>query len=491
MKIRMMRLLKNKLWIFSSLIFSACAVGPDYQRPSVNVPVAYKEAATYSGWKVAEPQDEQTRGPWWYAFGDEQLNRLIEEAQGANQDIVLAEARYRQAQALTRSSRAALFPTLSANASSNRSKRSGTAAVVGSGRIINNHAIGLSAAWEVDIWGRIRRQAELSSATEQATAADLAAARLSVQAVVAESYFQLRILDSLQKLLDDTVVVFERSLQLTHNRYAAGVAARNDVVQSETQFKSTQSLAIENRLQRANLEHAIAVLLGRVPAEFSLAPNPYSSEDNTIAAVYLPAIPTSLPSTLLERRPDIAAAERRAAAANAGIGAAKAAFFPTLDITASGGYQSQSFADLITTPARVWAIGPTLAGAIFDAGLRRAQTDAAIANHEASVAQYRQSVLTGFQEVEDSLATLGYLSEQSAVRQDAVRFARESVQQTLNRYKAGTVDYLSVVTVQTTALANEREALTVEGRRLAASVDLVRALGGGWHWSDDKAASVD
>jgi len=484
MKTRMMNSLKNKLWILPGLALVGCAVGPDYQKPHLDVPVAYKEAATYADWKLAEPQDEQVHGPWWQSFGDAELDRLVEEARVANQDIIQAEARYRQAQALTRSAQAAFFPTISANASSNRSKRSASAAVVGSGRIIDNHAIGLSATWEADIWGRIRRQAESAGATEQATAADLESARLSVLATVAQSYFQLRILDTMQKLFDDTVTVFERSLQLTRNRYTAGMVARNDVVQSETQLKSTQSLAIENRMQRANLEHAIAVLLGRAPAGFSLAPNPYFSHDNTIASVFLPFIPPSLPSALLERRPDIAAAERRTAAANADIGVARAAFFPTFDITASGGYQSQRLADLITAPARVWAIGPALAADIFDGGLRRAQTDAAIANYEASVAEYRQSVLTGFHEVEDSLATLGYLREQSVVQHDAVRFARESVQQTLNRYKAGTVDYLSVVTVQATALANEREALAVEGRRLAASIDLVRALGGGWQYSE-------
>lgn len=479
MKKTMTKLPYGRLGLYSALALAGCALGPDYQRPSVTVPASYKQAEAFEGWKVAEPQDERPRGKWWEGYNDPVLSRLVEDSLAANQNVVLAEARYRQAQAFAQTARAALFPTVSANASTNRSKRSGNAAVVGSGRIIDNHAIGLSANWEVDLWGRLRRQRESSLAAEQASAADLEVMRLSVAATVAQHYFQLRILDTMQKLLDDTVAAFAQSLQLTSNRYDAGVAARSDVVQSETLLKSTQSQAIDNRLQRTRLEHAIAVLCGKSPAELSLPAAPYLESGQVISAS-LPEIPSSLPSSLLERRPDVAAAERRVAAANAAIGVAKSAFFPTLEIAASAGYQSQNFTDLISTPTRVWAIGPALAAAIFDGGLRRAQTQAAIADHEASIAIYRQAVLTGFQEVEDSLAALGLLSEQASVQQDAVKFARESVQQTLNRYKAGTIDYLNVVTVQATALNNEREALLVEGQRLVASIDLIRALGGGW-----------
>ncbi len=473
---------------------AGCALGPDYKKPEVNIPSAYKEAQIYAGWKVSEPRDDQPRENWWEAYGDSQLNSLIHDALVANQDIQLAEARYRQAQALAQSSRAALFPVLGANASSTRAKRSGTvSSSPGAGRIIDTHNLSLAASWEVDLWGRIRRQVESGDAGSQATAADLEVAKLSVAAATAQHYFQLRILDTLQKLLDDTSAAFERSLQLTRNRYAVGVASRADVTQSETQFKSTQSLATDNRLKRAQLEHAIATLLGKTPAELSIPASPYVEADgDRFLNISLPGTPPSLPSELLERRPDVAAAERRVAAANASIGVAQAAFFPSLSIGASGGYQSSALSDLVSTPSRIWSIGPLIAASIFDGGLRRAQTDAAIADYDANVAIYRQTVLNAFQEVEDNLAALGLLEEQSGQQQEAVRFARESVQQTLNRYKAGTVDYLSVVTVQTTALSNERSALEVEARRLTASIELVKALGGGWSgMPDSRTVSVE
>ena len=461
-----------------ALALAACAVGPDYQRPEAAVSAAYKEAV---GWKVAEPRDEASRGDWWEIFGDPKLFALIESIDISNQNVLLAEARFRQAQALAAESRAALFPTLDANASITRS-RSPTGVVGGTtaGRIIDNRSVALNSSWEIDLWGRLRRALESSAASAQASAADLAAARLSAQAELASNYFQLRVLDAQKQLLDDTVTAFDKSLELTRNRYAAGVAAKVDVVQAETQQKSTLAQAIDTGVQRAQLEHAIAILVGKPPSEFSIAPVPL--------AVTMPRVPLGLPSELLERRPDVAAAERRAAAANAQIGVAKAAYFPSLTLSASGGFRSASAADLFTTPSRFWSIGPALAQSIFDAGLRRAQTEQAIAAYDATVAQYRQAVLAGFQEVEDNLAALRILEEEAKVQEDAVRAARESVLLTTNQYKAGIVSYINVVTVQTTQLSNERTAVGILGRRLVAAATLVKALGGGWSAAELSAA---
>ncbi len=451
-------------------LLAGCAVGPDYRRPNVEVSAAYKEAA---GWKVAEPQDESDRGNWWEIFGDPQLSALMESVDISNQNVLLAEARFRQARALAAQSRAALFPTLDANASITRS-RSPTGLIGGTtaGRIIDNRSVALNSSWEIDLWGRLRRALESSAASAQASAADLAAARLSAQAELASDYFQLRVLDAQKQLLDDTVTAFGKSLELTRNRYTAGVAAKVDVVQAETQLKSTLAQAIDTGVQRAQLEHAIAILVGKPPSEFSIAPVPL--------AVTMPRVPLGLPSELLERRPDVAAAERRAAAANAQIGVAKAAYFPSLTLSASGGFRSANAADLFTAPSRFWSIGPALAQSIFDAGLRSAQTEQAIAAYDATVAQYRQAVLAGFQEVEDNLAALRILEEEAKVQEDAVRAARESVVLTTNQYKAGIVSYINVVTVQTTQLSNERTAVGILGRRLVAAATLVKALGGGW-----------
>jgi NodT family efflux transporter outer membrane factor (OMF) lipoprotein len=306
----------------------------------------------------------------------------------------------------------------------------------------------------------------------QASAADLEAVRLSAQAELAFNYFQLRALDAQRRLLDDSVAAFQKSLALTRNRYAAGVAGKVDVVQAETQLKSTQAQAIDIGVQRAQLEHAIATLVGKPPAEFALARVPLN--------VAMPPMPMGLPSELLERRPDIAAAERRVAAANAQIGVAEAAFFPSLTLSASAGFQGSSYARWLTAPSRFWSVGPALAQSIFDAGSRRALSDQAIAAYDATAAAYRQTVLGGFQEVEDNLAALHILEQEAGVQQEAVYAARQSLELTLNQYKAGTVSYLNVVTVQTAWLANERTAVGILGRRLTAAVTLVKALGGGW-----------
>jgi len=450
-----------------ALALAACAVGPDYQRPEAVVSAAYKEAV---GWKTAEPRDEASRGDWWEIFGDPQLSALIASIDFSNQNVLLAEARFRQAQAFAAQSRAALFPTLDADASITRSRSAGA--------VSDNRSVALNSSWEIDLWGRLRRALESSAANAQASAADLAAARLSAQAELASNYFQLRVLDAQKQLLGDTVTAFDKSLELTRNRYAAGVAAKVDVVQAETQLKSTLAQSIDTGVQRAQLEHAIAILIGKPPSEFSIAPVPL--------AVTMPRVPLGLPSELLERRPDVAAAERRAAAANAQIGVAKAAYFPSLTLSASGGFRSANAADLFTAPSRFWSIGPALVQSVFDAGLRRAQTEEAIAAYDATVAEYRQAVLAGFQEVEDNLAALRILEEEAKVQDEAVRAARESVVLTTNQYKAGIVSYINVVTVQTTQLSNERTAVGILGRRLVAAATLVKALGGGW----DAAALV-
>jgi len=448
-------------------LLGACASGPEYVRPSVAIPAAYKEAGD---WKIAQPQDTVKRGKWWEIFGDAQLNELAGQIDISNQNVRVAEARFQQARALVQSARAGLFPSVTGRGSVTRSGAGSGATRSGGAATAYNASV--DADWEVDLWGRVRNTVESNAAGAEASAADLEAVRLSAQAELALDYFQLRILDVQRQLLEDSVAAFQKSLDLTRNRYAAGVAGKVDVVQAETQLKSTQAQAIDIGVQRAQLEHAIAILIGRPPAEFALAPISLN--------LAMPAIPLNLPSELLERRPDIAAAERRVAAANAQVGVAKSAFFPALTLSASAGFQNSSLAQWLTMPSRVWAVGPAIAQSIFDAGLRRALTDQAIAVYDANVAAYRQTVLGGFQEVEDNLATLRTLEQEAGVQADAVAAARQSVELTLNQYKAGTVSYLNVVAVQTAQLINERTATSILGRRLTAAVTLVKALGGGW-----------
>jgi NodT family efflux transporter outer membrane factor (OMF) lipoprotein len=429
----------------------------------METPAAYQEAGN---WKVAQPRDIEQGGRWWEIFGDRDLDALVAQIDVSNQNVRIAEAQFRQARALAQSARAGFYPRVSGGVAATRSHSPRA------GGSNTNYELSLDATWEADVWGRVRRTVEAAEAGAQASAADLAAVRLSLQAELAQDYFQLRVLDAQRKLLDDTVRAFERSLELTKNRYAVGVAGKADVVQAEAQLKSTQAQAIDIGVQRAQLEHAIAVLIGRPPAEFTLRPEPLP--------VTMPSIPPGLPSELLERRPDIAAAERRVAAANAQIGVVQSAYFPSLTLSAAGGFQASSLANWLSLPNRFWSLGPALAQTLFDAGLRRALTDQAIAAYDANVAAYRQTVLTGFQEVEDNLAALRILDEEARVQDEAVRAARESLVLTLNQYKAGTISYLNVVTVQTTQLNNERTAVGILGRQLNAAVLLVKALGGGW-----------
>jgi NodT family efflux transporter outer membrane factor (OMF) lipoprotein len=461
----------------AAILSTGCAVGPDYERPEAPMPQHYKAAvAQDSAWKVATPRDHAPRGDWWEIYGDPQLDALVQQLNETNQDVAAAEARYRQAQATARAARAAFFPTLGANASKTRSgvaRASNVGNTITTGGVGDDYSATLDASWELDLWGRIRREVESGDAGVQAGAADLAAARLSAQAQLAQNYFLLRIADAQQELLDRTVADYRRSLQLTNNQYAAGVAGRAEVMQAETQLKATQAQAVDNGVQRAQLENSIAILLGKAPADVVLPSAPPPAQ--------LPSIPAAVPSELLERRPDIAAAERRTAAANAEIGVAQAAYFPTLSLSAGGGYQSSSFSDWFTAPNRFWSVGPVLAQTLFDGGLRSANKERAVAVYDETVAAYRQTVLTGLQEVEDNLVALDLLRKELEYQEDAVRAARAALQLVNNQYKAGTVGYLNVITAETAALDNERNLLQVRGRQFTASVLLIKALGGGWH----------
>ena len=455
--------------IVAMVALYGCMLGPDYVRPPESPPAAYKETA---GWKIAQPQDTAPRGQWWEVFGDVKLNELEAQVDISNQTIKVAEANVRQAQALTQAARAALFPTLSGDVTPTRLKPAAGGRAVNRPGVANNYNVVLDASWEIDLWGGIRRNIEASGASAQASVADLAAATLSAQALLAQDYWLLRVVDAEIALFNATVAAYEKSLQLTKNQYAVGVAGRSDVVQAETQLQSTQAQALDAGVQRAQLEHAIAILIGKAPAEVSIAAE-------TMRWTF-PDIPPGIPSELLERRPDIASAERKVAAANAQIGVAEAAFYPSLTLSAAGGYQSSNIARLLTSPNQYWSIGAALAQAIFDAGLRQAQKAQAVAVYDATVATYRQTVLAGFQEVEDNLAALRILEQEATVQDGAVKAARESVTITNNQYKAGTANYLAVVVVQAAALNNERTALDILGRRLTASVGLIKALGGGW-----------
>jgi NodT family efflux transporter outer membrane factor (OMF) lipoprotein len=462
-------------WVILFTLLSGCAVGPDYRRPETPTAQAFRE--TPAGWKQAEPRDEIERGRWWQLFGDAQLDGLIAKIDVSNQTLAASEAQYRQALAAVGISRAALFPSVDANAGVTRSRSPGsTLGGTTAGRSFTTYSGDLAASWEPDLWGRVRRGIESSQAAAQASAGDVGAARLSLQAQLATSYFQLRALDAQKRLFDETLAALGKSLELTQNRYKVGVAAKADVVQADAQLKSTLVQAVDLGVQRAQLEHAIAVLTGVAPSQLTLSPvQNYATP--------IPEIPPGLPSALLERRPDVAAAERRVAASNAQIGVAKSAFFPQLTLSASYGVRSLDTATLFTAPARLWSIGPAIAQSIFDAGLRRAQTDQAIAAYDATVANYRQVTLTAFQDVEDNLAALRILEDEARSEEEAVQAARLSLSLVLNQYKAGTVSYLNVVTAQTALLNEERNAVGIQGRRLAAAVALIRALGGGWRES--------
>ncbi len=452
----------------AAALLSACALGPDYVKPSAPVPQDYKEA---QGWQPAMPQDDAPRGDWWAVFGDATLDALMRQVDIDNYTIQAAEAQYRQARELTAQAGAALYPTVKATVAQTRTQGAQSSTVLNS-NLQNNYTALLSASWELDLWGGLRRGREAASASEQASAADLESARLSARAQLAASYFQLRVLDAQHELLTETTRAYERALQITRNRFASGVVTPADVAQAESQLQSARTNLLDTGLSRAQTEHAIALLVGKAPADFSL-------EAGTLTSA-VPEVPAGLPSTLLQRRPDIAAAERRMAASNAQIGVAVAAFFPSLTLSAQGGYQSSVYADWFTLPYRIWSVGPQLAGTLFDGGARTAAKRGAEAAYDAEVANYRQIVLTAFQQVEDNLVALRVLAQEQQTQEAARNAAKTSLDIVSNQYRAGIVTYLDVVQAQATLLTAENNLLNIRNRRLAASVGLVKALGGGW-----------
>lgn len=476
--------------IISSL--TACTVGPNYSRPPIdNLPTHYKEAPR--GWKQAHPRDTQQRGAWWTVFKDTHLNNLEEELTHANQNIAVAAAQYHQALALIDEARASYFPQLSmaatvarqrqvsggtsfVSSSSNGQINSGTA-VAASGSsatstVFNTHSLSFNTLWEADLWGSIHRTVEANTAAAQAGAAQLAATKLSLQATLAQTYFQVHALDRDQYLLDKNVREYQKTLGLIQHRYAAGIAARSDVLQAQSQLEAAKAFAVNNHIARGQYEHAIAVLVGKPAANFSLPVMPLT--------IHVPRIPLGVPSELLERRPDVAQAERLMAQANAQIGIAIAAYFPTLNLSATASVQHQGFAHWFSVPALNWAVGPQLAETLLDGGLRKATTQAARENYTATVASYRQTVLTAFQEVEDNLISLRVLAEENNVQNRAAADALKALQLVLNQYKAGTAAYSDVLTAQTAAYTAEKNAADIAGQRMVAAAGLIKALGGGW-----------
>jgi len=444
-------------------LLAACAVGPDYRRPEFQVTENYKEQT--DDWKPSEPNDAMSRGPWWSIFSDDDLAQLEAKVAITNENVKAAAAAFDQARALVAQARAGFWPTVAASVGAQR----GATGALPTQTTVD---AGVTGNWTLDIWGQIRRSVESDRASAQASAAALAAATLSAQSALATDYFELRAQDQLQRILDDIVLAEQQSLKIAESRYRFGVAAKADVVSAQTQLLNSQAQQINAKIQRGILEHAIAVLIGQLPASFSLAPAAMRTE--------VPTVPAGVPSTLLERRPDVAKAERTMAASNAQIGVAKAAYFPSLTLSGSDQYSNGTFNRLISASNRVWAIGPQLAETLIDGGLRRAQVAQARAAYDANIAAYRQTVLSGFQQVEDEIVTLRVLEQQAVVEDAAVAAAREAERLTLNQYKAGTVPYSSVITAQTTRLNSEETALTVLSNRLQASVALIEALGGGW-----------
>jgi NodT family efflux transporter outer membrane factor (OMF) lipoprotein len=467
----MMRIVRGLLVAASFALLTACAVGPNYKRPNLDLSAAYKEQ---DGWKPSEPADAIDRGKWWEIYHDDVLNGLEEQVNISNLNVLAAAAAVEESRALLRQAQSSFFPQVNLNASRTRT----VAGYVGpDGRgattATTTNDLGVSGSWEVDLWGRIRRQTESDRANLQASEAALASARLAAQGALATAYFELRAQDQLQIILNDIVAAEQQSLKITENRYRVGVAAKADVVSAQTQLLTSQSQQVNAPLQRALLEHSIAVLVGQQPANFSIATTAMRSD--------VPTVPAGVPSALLERRPDVAQAERQVASANAQIGVAISAFFPTLDITGSDDYRGNTISRLIRTANNIWSVGPSLALSVFDAGLRRAEVKQARAAHEVTVDNYRQTVLSALQQVEDDITTLRVLEQQAVIEDAAVKAAREAETLTLNQYKAGTVPYSSVITAQTTRLNSEETALNVLSSRLQASVAMIQALGGGWH----------
>lgn len=460
---------------------TACAMGPDYQRPDISVGAEYGAADSEginSGWVRVQPQEDALSSDWWTLFDDPTLDQMMENLLATNFDLAHAEALYRQAQATLQATRSGLFPTVGTSASATRSGSGlgdpGGTTFSGGGRgVQNQYSLSGTVSWEADVWGRIRRSVEADRAGVDASAADLASTRLSLQSTLAQSYFRLWELDAEAVLLDRTVEAYERSLAMTQNRLDAGVATPADVAVSTTQLENTRAQRQALVWQRSQLEHDLATLQGLAPSTFSL------SVDADLP-VALPPIPVGVPAQLLQRRPDVAAAEQRVRQANASIGVAQAAWFPDVTLSAQGGYRSGQWAQWLSAPAQFWSLGPALALTIFDGGARSARVEQARAAYDAQAASYRQSVLTALREVEDVMVQLDSLAKEAEIQDRALRAARESLALTRNQYDAGLIDYLSVVQVETTALNAERSALSLKANRLLARVQLIAALGGGW-----------
>ena len=467
---------KTRIIFFASVLsLAGCTVGPDYRRPAAEVPATYKEAGN---WKPAQPNEQNLGGNWWELFQDPQLNALEKQVNVSNQNLKAAEAQYTQARALVRYYRADYFPTLSGGASASRNKISENRppSLATNGATYNDFQIPFELSYEVDVWGRVRRNVESYRDQAQASAADLAAVNLSMHAQLALDYFQARTLDAEEQLLNSTVTQYQQALELIESRFAGGLASDLEVQQAKTQLETTRAQAIDVAVARAQYEHAVAVLIGKPPANFSLAPLPLTTPP--------PSIPMGLPSELLERRPDIAAAERRMAAANAQIGVAKAAYYPTISLGATGGFESGALGTLLTGPSALWSVGGSAIAPIFDAGRRRANVDQALAAYDQNVANYRETVLTGFQQVEDNLAALRILEHEAQVQEAAVVAAQKYLELANTRYKGGVTSYLEVTTAQSAALSDEVTAVNILGRRMVDAVTLVQALGGGWNTSE-------
>jgi NodT family efflux transporter outer membrane factor (OMF) lipoprotein len=465
---------KRPLFVLSAIAtleVCGCTVGPTYKRPAAEVPTAYKELGN---WKEAQPNDQHLGGNWWEVFQDPQLNALESQVNISNQNLKAAEAQYTQARAALRYNRAAYFPTIDggANASRNKISNNRPPTLATNGVTYNDFQIPFELSYEVDVWGRIRRTVESYRAQAQASAADLATVNLSMHAQLALFYFQARVLDAEEQLLNSTVTEYEQALELIQNRYAGGIASDLEVQQATTQLETTRAQAIDVGVARAQYEHAVAILIGKPPADFSLAALPLTTPP--------PPIPAGLPSELLERRPDIAAAERRMASANAQIGVAKAAYYPTISLGATGGFESGVITTLISGPSALWSAGGSAIAPIFDAGRRKANVDQAIAAYDQNVANYRETVLTGFQQVEDNLAALRILEHEALVQENAVVAAQKYLELANSRYTGGVTSYLEVTTAQSAALSDELTAVNILGRRMVDAVTLVQALGGGW-----------
>ena len=446
-----------------TLLVTGCATPPPYQKPAIEVAAAFKESGL---WKTASPGAATVPDDWWLLFNDPVLSDLQKQVVVGNENLRSAAAQVQVARAALGSSRAGLLPTVGASAGGSRGAASGSVPVA------NSYSLAANASWEIDLWGRVAGTVSGAQARLQASADDLAAARLSVQALLTQTYFSLRAAESQAALLDRSVAAYQRSLELTQNRYTAGVASAADVAQAQTQLKSTQAQGVEANSSRAQLEHALATLLGK-PASAVTLPR-------TAVLPQAPSIPVQLPASLIERRPDIAAAERRVAAANAQIGVAQSAFFPAVTLSANAGVRGNDLAQLLSAPNLFWSLGPALAATLFDGGARKSAEESAKASLDQATASYRQTVLTALQEVEDNLVIAASLQEEIALQTDALAAAQRSLDIANNQYKAGTVSYLNVVTAQATALGAERTLLDVQNRRLGAITQLLKNLAGRW-----------